>query len=63
MRKNLKVPRILKIKKINGFKVICMFNNGESRMIDFELLFNEWNISENDIEFPLLEKKNLKKCN
>ena len=61
MRKNLKVPRILKIKKITGFKVICMFNNGESRMIDFELLFNEWNISENDIEFPLLEKKEFKK--
>lgn len=61
MRKHLKVPRILKIKKITGFKVICMFNNGESRMIDFELLFNKWNISENDIEFPLLEKKEFKK--
>ncbi|NQU82267.1 MAG: helix-turn-helix transcriptional regulator [Bacteroidetes bacterium] len=61
MRKNLKTPRILKIKKIDGYKIICMFNNGESRMIDFELLFNEWNISENDVEFLLLEKKEFKK--
>ena len=52
MRKNLKIPRILKINKIDGFKVVCMFNNGELRMIDFESLFNEWNISENDPEYP-----------
>ena len=61
MRKNLKVPRILQIKKINGFKVICMFNNGEFRMIDFKLLFNKWNVSKNDIEYPLLEIKFFKK--
>ena len=63
MRKNLKTPRILKINKMNGFKVICMFNNGESRMIDFELLFNEWNITEEDIEYPLLKKKEFEKIN
>lgn len=61
MRKNLKIPRILKIERIDGFKVICMFNNGESRMIDFELLFNDWNISEDDIEYPLLQEKEFKK--
>ena len=61
MRKNLKTPRILKINKIDGFKVICMFNNGESRMIDFELLFKEWNILEEDIEFPLLKKQEFEK--
>jgi len=61
MRKNLKIPRILKINKIDGFKVVCMFNNGELRMIDFESLFNEWNISENDIEYPLLQDKEFKK--
>ena len=61
MRKNLKTPRILKINKINGFKVICMFNNGESRMIDFELLFNEWNLSEEDIEYSLLQKQEFEK--
>ena len=61
MRKNLKVPRILKIEEINGFKVICMFNNGESRLIDFELIFNDWNISKGDIEYPLLQKTEFEK--
>lgn len=57
MRKNLKTPRILKIESIDGFKVVCMFNNGESRMVDFKLLFNNWNISKNDVEYPLLQKQ------
>jgi DNA-binding XRE family transcriptional regulator len=61
MRKNLKTPRILKINKIDGFKVICMFNNGELRMIDFELLFDKWNVSEEDIEYPLLQKHEFEK--
>ena len=61
MRKKIKIPRILKIESIDGLKVMCMFNNGESRMIDFELLFNEWNVSEGDIEYPLLQKKEFKK--
>ena len=46
----------MKIEKINGFKIICMFNNGESRILDFESIFKKWNISELDIEFPLLQK-------
>ena len=61
MRKNLKTPRILKINRIDRFKVICMFNNGESRMIDFELLFDKWNVSEEDIEYPLLQKQQFEK--
>jgi hypothetical protein len=27
--------RIIKIHKIEGFKVYCLFNNGDSRVIDF----------------------------
>jgi len=61
MRKNLKTPRILKIHSINGFQVICMFNNGESRMIDFEKLFEEWKVSKDDIEYPLLRTKAFEK--
>jgi len=61
MRRNLKIPRILKINKIEGFKVFCMFNNGELRMIDFESLFKKWNISEKDVEFLLLQKKEFDK--
>ena len=54
MRKNIKTPRILKIENINGFELICMFNNGESRKIDFQEIFEEWNIQKSDIEYPLL---------
>ena len=35
MRRKLKTPRILKIERIDGFKIYCMFNNGESKLIDF----------------------------
>ena len=34
------VPRILKINEISGYKVSCLFNNGESRIIDFVDLFD-----------------------
>jgi DNA-binding XRE family transcriptional regulator len=61
MRKNLKIPRILKINKIDGFKIIAMFNNGESRQIDFEQIFRDWNVSKGDFEYPLLQKKEFQK--
>ena len=61
MRKNVKIPRVLKIEKVEGFKVICMFNNGESRMIDFESVFKKWNVNENDFEYPLLKEREFKK--
>jgi DNA-binding XRE family transcriptional regulator len=38
-----------------------MFNNGESRMLDFQKIFSDWNISETDIEYPLLDPKEFKK--
>ena len=61
MRQRLKLPRIIKIEKIDGFKIQCMFNNGESRLLDFKKIFNEWNVSENDIEYKLLDLKEFKK--
>ena len=61
MRKNIKVPRILKIEKISGFRITCMFNNGESRILDFEEIFRNWNIKEGDVEFPLLDLKKFMK--
>jgi len=61
MRRNIKLPRIIKIEKIDGFKIQCMFNNGESRLLDFEKIFSCWNIKENDIEFELLDLKKFKK--
>jgi len=35
------IPKILKINEISGYKVSCLFNNGESRWIDFKLFFKE----------------------
>ncbi|MBW6536975.1 MAG: helix-turn-helix domain-containing protein [Mariniphaga sp.] len=61
MRQNLKIPRIIKLEKIDGFKMQCMFNNGESRLLDFEKIFNFWNVSSEDIEYKLLDLKEFKK--
>nr|NQU90790.1 helix-turn-helix transcriptional regulator [Bacteroidota bacterium] len=38
-----------------------MFNNGESRLLDFTKIFNDWAISEKDIEYPLLDLKEFNK--
>ncbi len=54
MRKKMKIPRIIKINKIEGFKVYCMFNNGENRVINFKSLFKKWDIKSDDVEYPLL---------
>ena len=35
MRKTIKIPRILKINWIDGLSISVVFNNGESRIIDF----------------------------
>lgn len=61
MRKSIKIPRIIKIEKVEGFKVYCMFNNGESRIIDFKALFDEWEVSSTDVEYPLLNQKEFNK--
>ncbi len=61
MRRTVKIPRIIKIEKISGHIIQCMFNNGESRLLDFSKIFDAWNISENDYEYPLLDPKEFKK--
>jgi len=55
------LPRIIKIEEINGHKIQCMFNNAESRILDFEKIFNEWKITKQDIEYKLLDPKEFKK--
>lgn len=61
MRQTIKIPRIVKIEKIAGLNIQCMFNNGESRLLDFDKIFKEWNVSENDFEFPLFNPIELEK--
>lgn len=57
MRKHIKLPRILKIERIDGFTLQVMFNNSESRILDFKQIFAAWNVTKTDIEFPLLDLK------
>lgn len=47
------VKRIIKIHKIDSYKIYCLFNNGESRIIDFQQLFQSWNVQKKDFEYPL----------
>lgn len=61
MRQNLKIPRIIKIESISGYKIQCMFNNGESRLLDFYKIFKDWNVAKNDLEYALLNENEFKK--
>jgi DNA-binding XRE family transcriptional regulator len=47
------VKRIIKIHQVDGYKVWCLFNNGQSRIIDFEEVFRKWNVKAGDLEFIL----------
>ncbi|MFT7606560.1 MAG: DNA-binding XRE family transcriptional regulator [Saprospiraceae bacterium] len=49
------VKRIIKIHKIEGYRIFALFSNGESRIVDFAKLFKEWEVKKGDVEFPLKE--------
>lgn len=61
MRKNVKIPRILKIDKIDGLKIYVIFNNGETRLLDFGKILGNWDIKESDIEYKLFDLSEIKK--
>jgi len=61
MKKIIKIPRILKIKSVEEFNIYCVFNNGETRVIDFKWLFKKWKITKKDPEFLLLNESEFKK--
>jgi len=56
MRKLAKIPRIIKINQIDGFRLFCAFNNGEHRIIDFALLFEKWNFKSDPFRSKLLDQ-------
>jgi DNA-binding XRE family transcriptional regulator len=66
MRRNIKMPRILKINWIKGLSISVVFNNGESRIIDFKKIFkrleingnSQFMIIKNTDEFVKVELKN-----
>ena len=41
MRRNIKIPRILKINWIKDLSISVVFNNGESRIVDFRKLLSD----------------------
>lgn len=47
------VKRIVKIHQVDGYRVWCLFNNGQSRIIDFEEVFQRWKVKAGDLEFVL----------
>jgi len=61
MRANNKIPRILRIIKIKNYLIYCVFNNGEYRIIDFELLFKKWKTKSKSFEYPIKDLKQFKK--
>jgi DNA-binding XRE family transcriptional regulator len=61
MRKIIKIPRILSIDKIEGHKIYVIFNNGETRLLDFDQILRYWNVKDSDIESKLFDVKELHK--
>ena len=61
MRKKIKIPRILKINWIRDLTVSVVFNNGESRIIDFRKLFKGIGVDEKSPAFLLYQVKEFAK--
>lgn len=52
-----KIPRVIKINEVRGFKIYCAFNTGEHRVIDFEKLIEKLGIKEGDFEYEITNPK------
>jgi len=62
MRKTIKIPRILKINKIENHSINVTFNNGESRIIDFRKVLKSIGVNEKSPAFILYKEDELKKA-
>ena len=52
------IRKILKINSINQYKVSCLFDNGESRIIDFEFFFkSRHNYSKKHPSYKLIKDR------
>jgi DNA-binding XRE family transcriptional regulator len=54
MRKIAGIPRILKINWVKELLVSVVFNNGQTRVIDFEVLFDKLEVKPGDPDFLLM---------
>ena len=61
MRQNIKIPRILKINWINGLAISVVFNNGESRIIDFRKVLKKIGIKQGSSAFILFDTEEFAK--
>jgi DNA-binding XRE family transcriptional regulator len=61
MRQNIKIPRILKINWIKDLAISVVFNNGESRIIDFRKVFGEIGIDKNSPAYILYNQSEFEK--
>lgn len=46
MRPNIKIPRILKVNRVDRMTASVVFNNGDSGIIDFKTVFNQIGLHE-----------------
>ncbi len=61
MRQKIKIPRILKVNWIKGLTISVVFNNGESRTIDFRKISKQIGINEQSPAFILLKPDEFRK--
>lgn len=61
MRKAIKIPRILKINWVNGITISVVYNNGESRIIDFHKVFNGIGLKKDSPAWILTNPEEFKK--
>ena len=61
MRKSIKIPRILKINWISELSISVVFNNGESRIIDFRKVLKMIGVNENTPAYILFDSKEFAK--
>ena len=61
MRRKISIPRILKINWVDGLVISVVFNNGESRKIDFTEMFYKIGVKPNSNESKLLNPKAFRK--
>lgn len=55
MTRKKKIPGISRILKVEPFKITCLWNTGETKVIDFEKLFIEWDMQPGDIDYALTD--------
>lgn len=56
-----RLPKILKINKVKGLTISVLFSDGHNRILDFNQIFKEWNITKKNIEYKLLDTDEFKK--